>query len=255
MFAKERLNKILRIIERKGKVLVKELAIEFDLTEDSIRKDLKHLEKEGIIERVYGGAILKRDLSTSIVSVRDRQYVFVEEKERIAKKAYSLIKDGDTIFLDISTINVFLAQEIAQGDKSLIIVTNMIDILGVFSYSENKSKIICTGGEYNKLLTGFIGSTAIDIINKFKVNKAFIASCGINIYNNTISASNIEDGLTKKAMIDNSEKVFLVSQKKKLERDGIYKFSKLDDLYGIILEDDLSEELTEILKTYEVKIY
>lgn len=255
MFAKERLNKILRIIERKGKVLVKELAIEFDLTEDSIRKDLKHLEKEGIIERVYGGATLKRDLSTDIVSVRDRQYIYVEEKEVIAKKAYSLLKDGDTIFLDISTINVFLAQEIAQGDKSLTIITNMIDILGVFTYSENKSKIICTGGEYNKLLTGFIGATAIETINKFKVNKAFIASCGINIYNNAISTSNIEDGLTKKAMMDNSEKIYLVSQKRKLERDGIYKFAKLDDLYGVILEEDLAEDLSELLDSYEVKIY
>ena len=109
MFTEERREAVIRKLNLEGKVRVRELSEEFQVTEDCIRKDLKALENAGRLKRTYGGAILSQDypLERDVV---DRRKVNVEKKAVIAAKAVELIRENETIFLDISTTNIRIAE-------------------------------------------------------------------------------------------------------------------------------------------------
>lgn len=147
MLARERQNTIVEIVNREGSVRVKNLSKKFGVTEDSIRKDLAHLEKDGMLKKTYGGAVRVRTNSHNRY-VSQRIGKNVEEKRVIAKRAYEIIQDGDVIFLDISTINIELVKLIVEADRPVTVVTNMIDaILIMLHEKDTKTKLIFLGGK------------------------------------------------------------------------------------------------------------
>ena len=117
MFTEERQSAIEKCLRENGKVKVKELSEIFQVTEDCIRKDLKTLENAGKLKRTYGGAILSQDypLKRDVV---DRRQFNLDKKRTIAAKAFKLIKNNETIFLDISTTNIELAKLLATSNMA-----------------------------------------------------------------------------------------------------------------------------------------
>ena len=139
MLPEERQNMIVQIINETGSASVKDLSIRFTITEDSIRKDLTALQKRGLIRKTYGGAMrIEDDSQERYVSQRKGKYLL--DKQKIAKKVLRLLKDGDLIFLDISTTNVEVAKLLKTSGLSLTIVTNMVDVM-----------LTMAGDEFNKL--------------------------------------------------------------------------------------------------------
>ena len=128
MFVKERLEIIMSLLKEKGKIEVNDLSKKFSVSKDLIRKDLQKLEDQGLLERTYGGAIPKRTIVKNL-SIWSRITSNTEEKKKIAKKALSLIKPNDTVFLDITSINYYLADEIDSSGINVTVITNMIDIM------------------------------------------------------------------------------------------------------------------------------
>ncbi|KPU27166.1 DeoR faimly transcriptional regulator [Caloranaerobacter sp. TR13] len=252
MFAEERLDQIIKLLNQNGKIIVKELSKRFNVTEDCIRKDLKSLEKKGIIKRTYGGAVLKR-IAAQNSNIINRKNINIEAKKKIAEKAFDIIKPRETIFLDISTTNILIAERIANSNKRLTVITNMIDIINAFSNSDYV-EVIGIGGVFNKELNGFIGSTAIESIAKYKVDRAFIGSCGVNTFDKSITTFYIEDGNTKKAIIQSGKKVYLVMENKKFYFDGTYKFADIYDIDAIIVDEKPEEKICNVLAEINVEI-
>jgi len=247
MFAEERLEKIIQLLNENQKVVVKDLSKTFDVTEDCIRKDLKNLEKQGVIKRTYGGGVLNREFAPHN-DILSRVNINLEGKIKIAEKAFEIIKPRETIFLDISSINILIAERIAKGNKKLTVITNMIDIIRTFMQSDHVD-VIGTGGVFNKEVNGFVGSTAIECILKHKVNRAFIGSCGVNMFDKSITTYDVEDGNTKKAIISSGKKVYLVVENKKFYYDATYKFADISDVDAIIVDEAPDEKIcTELIK-------
>jgi len=252
MFAEERVEIIIQLLNENQKVVVKELSKKFDVTEDCIRKDLKTLEKRGIIKRTYGGGVLVRQ-DAPHNDILNRVNINSEGKIKIAEKAFALIKPRETIFLDISSINILIAQKIAKGNKKLIVITNMIDIFRTFSKC-NHVDVIGTGGVFNTELNGFVGSTAIESISRHKVNRAFIGSCGVNMFDKSVTTFDLEDGNTKKAIIHSGKKVYLVMENKKFQYDGTYKFAEVYDVDAIIVDEKPDEKICIELEKMNVEL-
>lgn len=252
MFAEERLAKIIELLNIKGKVVVKELSREFEVTEDCVRKDLKILEQDGLIKRTYGGAVLSRK-TAPLDDVSNRIYNNSEIKKKIAQKAYELIEDRETIFLDISTTNIFLAEQICNGNKQITVVTNMLDVVTALSKCSSV-KIICIGGVFNKELDGFIGASAIESIAKYKVDKSFIGSCGVDIFDSSVTTFDVDDGCTKKAIINAGKKIYLVMGKDKFYFDGTYKFAQLYDIDAIIVDEIPEDKICIALDEMKVDL-
>jgi DeoR family glycerol-3-phosphate regulon repressor len=253
MFTEERLDEILNILNIEGKVKVKELSQRFNVTEDCIRKDLNQLEHKGSLKRTYGGAIQVRQ-SSPIYDISEREKIDISTKNVIAKKALGLIQDRETIFLDISTINILIAKALLTSQKRVTVVTNMLEIANVLSKSNNNITVVVAAGVLNKTLNGFIGATANEFIKKYKFDKSFIGSCGIDAFDRSITTFEIEDGITKATIIQSSKETFLVMENKKFNVDGNYKFAIIDDINAIITDEKPSEQIMEILINNEIEL-
>jgi DeoR family glycerol-3-phosphate regulon repressor len=252
MFAEERLQEILKILRAEGKLKVKDLSAKFDVTEDCIRKDLRALEKQGQLKRTYGGAVQIRE-SAFEHDILLRKKVDVSKKNIIAMKAFDSIRDWETIFLDISTTNILLSTLLARSKKRLTVVTNMLEIINILS-KENNITVISPGGMLNKSLEGFTGVSAIEFISKYKFDKTFIGSCGVNVYDRSITTFEIEDGITKKAVIEAGKKNYLVMESNKFYSDGNYKFAAVDEIDCIITDAMPEDEIRALLNEFSVEL-
>jgi len=252
LFAEERIEKIIQLLNENQKVVVKELSKRFDVTEDCIRKDLKTLEKQGIIKRTYGGGVLSRSFAPHN-DILIRKKINIEGKIKIAEKAFELIKSRETIFLDISSTNILIAEKIAKGNKKIVVITNMIDIIRTFTQSDHVD-VIGTGGVFNKGVNGFVGSSAIESISKHKVNRAFIGSCGVNMFDKSVTTYDVEDGNTKKAIISSGKKVYLVMENKKFYYDATYKFADIYDIDAIIIDEKPDDKICRELEKAGVEL-
>lgn len=250
MFAEERLEEIINIIDKEGKVFVKDLSQKFDVSEGMIRKDLQRLEKEGKIRRTYGGA-MKADTFKNDLNINTRMNKNVESKSKIAKKAFDIIEDRDTIFLDVSSVNYLLAQFIANSEKNITLVTNMSSIPLLFNDNDN-CKLVVVGGVYNKELGGCIGAETINELEKYRFNKAFIGSSGINVNTGKVCNFDLEEGKTKQAIISSSSNSYILIENEKFYHEGIYIFADLNDVTGIVTDENPHKDIVKELENYDV---
>lgn len=237
MFLEERYEKILDTLNKEGRVKVKTLSKHFDVTEDCIRKDLKELESRGLLKRVYGGAIVNRS-HIDLKPIDERQHINSTEKKEIALKALDFIEDNDILFLDTSTINLEIAKLLKDKNIKVTIVSNMMEVILELK-NTNNIKTICIGGEFNTEVGAVVGSAANRYINNFTYDKSFIGVCGVNIEKETLSTIYIEDGSTKKTIIDCSNKTYVVMENQKLNYDEFYKFASFRDIDAIISEKEI----------------
>lgn len=248
----ERLEDILEMIKKDGKVRVKELSEKFKVSEDMIRKDLSKLEKEGNIKRTYGGAILERKIIHND-NTTSRIISNIEEKEKIAKLVMDEIQENDVIFMDISSTNYTIATMMTGFKKNITLITNMNRIAMEFDSMPNID-IIQLGGIYNKRIGGTMGAFTVEEIKKFKIDKAFIGVGGINIEDNFVSNFNLDEVSTKEAIIKMSKKKYLITINEKFYSDGSYKFCELDDIDYIITDKRPEEDIIDGLAKHNVKV-
>ena len=228
MFLDERLEKILEILSKEKKVKVNDLAHKFKVSEVIIRKDLKRLEIEGKLRRTHGGAILLKELVHTI-ALEDRIINKTKQKEKIAEKIISHIKEKEVIFFDVSSINYMVAERLSKIDKSLKIITNMPSIAALFN-KNSQIEIIIAGGDYHN------------------ADKAFIGCAGIDIDTGRVMNFDANDGNTKRKIMDISGQNFLVTESKKINETGSFNFSNLKEFTGIITEKNKLEYSNDIRK-------
>ncbi|NTW71363.1 MAG: DeoR/GlpR transcriptional regulator [Eubacteriaceae bacterium] len=252
MFAEERHENIITMIKTNGTVKVKDLSSEFRVTEDCIRKDLTYLEKEGYLRRIYGGAVLPRQNLHSF-EVEKRKNLNTDAKKVIAAKAMDLIHNGDTIYLDVSTTNIHLSNLLLNSSKEVIVVTNMIEIVSILSKNRN-IRVISVGGMLNRPGDAFVGSMSNEIIGKFKFDLSFMGVVGVDVNQNNVSTYDVDDGITKFAAAAASKKVYLEAEEIKFHMDGNYKYMKLSNVTGIIVDKKLPEKILRELQKYNITV-
>lgn len=236
MFVEERHQLIISLLEKEGKIKVKDLSSRFNLTEDAIRKDLAILEKKKLLKRVYGGAVKNRD-DFSFLTLEERKKVLPKEKQKIAKKAFSKIRENSVIFLDISTINIEVAKMLIEAKSNVIVITNMIEIFLQFLESDTDIEFIFIGGKLDKKnKEGFVGSYSTEQLKNFRYDLAFLGATGINKEESSLFTYFIDDAICKKEIIKNSKEKYVLIESKKLNIDGRVKFATLDDINEIITE-------------------
>lgn len=233
MFHKERHDMIVEYVQERGRASVSELAEHFDVTEDCIRKDLKQLDGQGAIERVYGGAISASSVPER--SVYKRMNVNTAEKATIAQKAYDQIEEGETIFLDISTTNVLLAGLLAKGHKRCIVMSNMVDALQELATNPALT-VICTGGYVNLETNGYVGALTVSMLEPVHFDKAFVGAVGVDLDSGEVSTFDVDDGLVKRCVVRNAAKRFLVVDAHKFKARGNYLFARLGDFDAVITD-------------------
>lgn len=156
--------------------------------------------------------------------------------------------------MDISTINIELTKLLINSDLKITVVTNMIEIMLLFTKSSCNINLIFIGGEFDRGKDGFIGSMSASIIKNFKFDLAFLGVVGVDLYDNSVATYVPDDVMTKKTVMENSKKKYMVMETKKFNMDGSCKYSPINSFDGIILEKKPTEDIVSQLKEYDVDL-
>ncbi len=253
----ERKKIILDKLNAEGKINIADLVDEFHVTKETLRRDLHGLEKEGLLKRTHGGAIrIEQEPQNTTLQVSERGKLHSEEKERICKKAASMVQNGDCIFIDNSSTNTSILKYI-NPDYKITIVTNSIWLLLEHSRLNNENFIVISlGGIFRIDNYSCVGNFANDMAQRFTPNKAFISANGINfgtpmpeIYDMSIYEVEV-----KRTFIENSEKVYLNADHSKLGRKGGAKLTLLKKMNYLICDQDVDEIQKKVFSDLDIEV-
>lgn len=216
------------------------LAEIFKTSLNTIRRDLKGLEEEGLIKCVYGGAILNDNSSLDRPLIARRQEAH-EEKIRIAYKAVELIKNGDTIILDAGTTTEEIAKVLKEKRLNITVITNALNISQVLIEEPNITVTLCGGILMDKTYS-LIGFAAEQFFQGIHADKLFLSAGGVSIEGG-LTNPNIFEIPVKKAMIKSAREVILVAHSAKFGRDTLVSFAPLDSVDKLITDNKISPQL------------
>ena len=255
LFPKERRREIVSIVNSTGFATVEDLAKRFGVSVDSIRKDLKVLQKENLIRREYGGALKVEKSDAAPVphapvaeTVARTKQADDTGRKNVALRAYLEINDGDAVFLGVSRTNLYLADLIAKGDKRLIVTTNMIDVLPRLA-GNPKVTALATGGYLNVQLNGFTGPAAISLLEPLLFSKAFVGTCGIDLETSGVLATSVDDGRVQERVLQNASYCFLLADDEKFHVSKGYRFASISDFAAVITDTHDRDVLRKIAST------
>ncbi len=250
MLAAERRNEILEILKEEGRVIVSELSRKYEVTEETIRRDLEKLEQDGVAERTYGGAVVKaNDKEELPFLVRKRANV--EAKKAIAMKICNLIHDGDRIMLDASTTALFVAKQL-RPKKNITIITNSIEILLELS-DEKEWKILSTGGSLRPGALSLVGYQAERMVDDFHVDKAIVSCKGVDLEHG-FSDSNEADAGIKKRMLNSADVKIMAVDNAKFGHRSFTKITGINGIDMIATDCPLNEQWQRKFEEYHVEI-
>lgn len=232
MLAAERRNLILEKIHADKRVIVSELSREYDVSEETIRRDLDRLEEDGHVIKSYGGAVINEKSSIDL-PFNVRWKANPEGKQKIAELVSEEIEDGDHIMLDASTTAVFIAKNI-KHKRHLTVITNAIEILLELADVQGWD-IIVPGGLLKPNSMSLIGKKALDGIDSYHVDKVFFSCKGIDLKNG-ITDGNVETGGVKQSMIAAADKIYLAVDSSKFGRTAFSKICGLGSVDYIVTD-------------------
>lgn len=248
MLSVTRRSQIKEMVLENKSVTVSALATQFNVTEETIRRDLKSLEQEGVLYRTYGGAYILEGVQNE-VNVNLRENAFIKNKKIIAKKAKTLINNGDSIFLDNSTTAAFLAEELK--DMRLTVITNSLMIINALCNNAN-IRLLSTGGSYFAQHKAFLGHLCARTVSFYNLDSAFI-SCRTLSMQKGITDSSEELSQLRQSIVSSATKSYIIADYTKFNKSSFITTCSFDAITGIITDTPLSDEWHEFLRKKNIE--
>lgn len=249
MLAIERREKIKEILFEDKSVLVSDLAKQFSVTEETIRRDLKKFEQDGLLTRTYGGAFIQNGTEND-VEYSLRISAFVDSKNIIAQKCLTVIKNGDSIFLDSSTTAYYIAKSIKH--LRLTVLTNSILIINELTNLEN-IRLVAIGGHFNSRSMSFISKTTMDMLDMYYLDKVFISCRSLSIEDGIMDSTEILAELRQK-VCTRSKNTYLIADYSKFNKNSFVKICDYKEIVGIISDYEYDDDWKELAKDKNIKL-
>jgi len=232
---RERMDRVLEILARRGYRSVSELSADLDVSEMTVRRTLDRLEQQQLIKRTHGGAFAGQEMIE--VDYRVRETVRRAEKEAIGRLAWSLIQPGDSIFIDAGTTTAYLA--LAMDDtKRIVVVTNSTMVLQALE-ARPYIETILLGGKVHALSHSLVGPIAMETVRQFRFTRAFLGGEGINLAEG-ITQSNVDEVPVKKQVAKNARQVVVLADSSKINRDGLVMFLQLEEVTTLVTDSGIA---------------
>ena len=246
MLTEKRHEIILSLLNKKNFVSLKEILKATNSSESTIRRDLKSLEIENKLKRVHGGA---KSLSRNSIeaSYNEKSSLNIDEKKSIALLASTLIEDGDCIYLDGGTTTYSLI-EFLSTKKDILVVTNGIHHINALL--DNNIKCFIVGGNLKQSTRVVLGSEAINFLNKFRFDKAFLGTNGAHCELG-FTTPDIEEASIKEAAIKLSKESFILCDSTKIDAVSFVKFA---DINQCTLISTSNEKINKFKNLTEIKV-
>lgn len=254
MLVGQRRNRIIELLKENHSISVSDLCEILEASEATIRRDLSILENSGKLERTHGGAIYNESNRINIEDVlSSREGKFLFEKQAIAKKAFDLLENHDTIVLDAGTTTYELAYLIGQSNLQLTIVTNSMIVFKELAKNPNVELIIL-GGKVRTNTLASVGSAAVELMQRLFVDKAFLGANGISL-NEGFTTTDMDEAGIKRAMIQSSKQRIILADNSKFNKVYINQFAPVSMVDIIVTDNQTNKELlNEFIERYDIKV-
>ena len=247
MLKEERQKIIIDKLKENDIIHVSQMTDLLDVTDMTIRRDLKELEDKNLLVRIHGGA-------SKVEKARSREFSNEEKllqnkglKVEIAKKINEIMLTDQNIFLGAGSTIEYVSEFI--GEKKLNIFTNSLHLFRKLVFFDNVN-IKLIGGEFRKVTGAFVGALSLDLVSKMRFNQAFIGVNGIN--KGKAYTYSPEEGILQKLILDNSFERYLVADSSKLGYEDLYHFYNIEDAKFITNSKITSDNRKEIEKYTEI---
>lgn len=241
MLAAERRTLILEKLMDEKKVVVSELGELFGVSEETIRRDLDKLTKEGMAIKSYGGAVLNENNNIDMpFNVRKKKNL--PGKQKIASLIAALIEDGDHIILDPSTTAVSIVKSLRDKER-LTIITNSIEVL-VELAETNGWDVISSGGTLKENYLALVGPRAMEGISSFNADKVILSCKGIDMEKGITDANDMFSQV-KQTMLRSAKQKILAVDSTKFNRVAFSQICKADDIDMVVTDIRPSDEWME----------
>jgi DeoR family transcriptional regulator, glycerol-3-phosphate regulon repressor len=248
-----RQSDIVDVARDMGRVSVDDLAVQFDVTPQTIRKDLNELCNRNILQRVHGGAVLTTRVTN--LGYESRRFIASEEKRRIGLKAATFIPDNCSLLINIGTTTEQVAHALT-GRKNIVVITNNINVVNILA-GKPQIEVIVAGGTVRHSDVAVVGEAASDFIRQFKVDYAIIGASAIDL-DGALLDYDYREVKVAQAIIENARHSILVADKMKYERSAPVRIGHIsqidtfvtdrlppDPLQRVCAENDVRVEVTE----------
>ena len=243
---KDRKMAILNIVSNTNKINVSNLAEQLGVSQVTIRKDLVQLEKDGMLKRFHGGA-----MPVSDDDVSNRLSVKFEIKTAIAKKAASLVDNGETVLIESGSTNAILAAELAKL-SDVTVITNSAFICRYVRGFSNLSTILL-GGDYQKESEVLVGPLVRMCLEQFHVKRVFIGVDGFSP-GKGFTCVNMMRAEVARLMAQQADEVIVLTDSSKFEQIGVTTEFKPSDVDIVITDSGISPDNIQLLTNFGIKV-
>jgi DeoR family transcriptional regulator, glycerol-3-phosphate regulon repressor len=240
---------IIALLREMGRVSVEDLSVRFDVSPQTIRRDLNELSDARLITRVHGGAIVAS--GTENLAYDARKLVAQAPKRLIGQAAARLIADKSSLFINIGTTTEEVARALA-GRSGLMVITNNLNVAAEL-YRNRAIELIVTGGNVRPADGGIVGAATVDMIRQFRVDVAVVGISAID-EQGTLLDFDLREAQVARVIIENARRVILVTDSSKFSRSAPVRIATLADIDVLVTDRLPSRTVAELCSTMDVEV-
>lgn len=246
-FAEERQSAIARVLRESGRVEVSALAALYQVSEDSIRRDLRLLAARGLVQKTHGGAVA---LHLGAMPMAQRSDVKVSVKRSIGRAAAAKVQAHQTLFIDSGTTALALAQALNAADapRPLTVITAALDVALLFC-GDAKVNLVLAGGTWSHETRAFFGTLAEAAIRAHRADWAFLGACALHPRLG-LSSSHAGDAQLKRAMLESALQRVVLADASKFELVQPQVVAGLDQV-DLVISDAVPKWLRDAVTAVE----
>lgn len=249
-----RKEEIEKYILDNGIVSLDKICEEFQISKNTLRRDLEIIEKRGLIKKVYGGVKKNDDIEgnqiKNLLSHSDREVEMPEEKNRICKLASQFVENGDIIFIDTGTSIQYLLAYIAHLENITVITNSVITLVQALEYP--KLTVIGLPGILKIGTASLVGDSCIKYLKNYNMKKAFMSCTGISELG--VSNASLEEYEIKREVMKHSREKFLFVDSTKFGVDSLMIYSDIKEFNYVITDKLPSSYYLNIFNKYKIKL-
>ncbi len=244
-----RIKEMEEYIKEHASVSNDELLNIFNISIQTLRRDLKTLEEQGIVSKVYGGVVYNTNDQKNVVSpIMERKNVSSKEKEYIGRLAADQVADGDVIFIDSGT-TAYRMIPFLKNKKNVTVISHSLDVMNTLLEYPTITGV-CSGGTLMTDSATFLVDTSY---YPYNYNKSFISTVGISV-SRSFTNTNLHEGQMKQHAIEHSSKVYIVADHSKFDVIAFNHFADYADINAVITDRQPSERYMRIFDSNQIKV-
>ncbi|OXM15419.1 DeoR/GlpR family DNA-binding transcription regulator [Paenibacillus herberti] len=247
MIKSKRIQQMKEYVYQHESVSLDELMDHFQVSKNTVRRDVQELVDSGILKKVYGGVSVNH---STLIKFNERKDLYLGKKQLIGQLAATCVEDGDVLFVDSGTTTLEMLPYLAH--RHLTIVTNNFDFIhDARAYSG--LTLFSTGGMLERNTNSFVGYQSLELLQKYNITKAFLASTGISIANGVTNSSPMETEI-KSMVAKKSLSTYLMIDDSKFDQYSLTTYCQLSDLSCIVTNSKPPEAYENYASEHEIRL-